>query len=167
MTCIIGAFLDNHAYMVGDTEVTIGDLKVQGGSKVFAYGDDCLVGFAGHDGVIQYLVHERIPIVLEEELGFFPFELAREIRAAPKTEEEWVQAIVMKGKKMYYLNGHGSVTELSAYQYVAIGNGAPYALGYLDGCKEFHTGGMHEAVRCAARWCPGVGSNVSAEYYKI
>jgi ATP-dependent protease HslVU (ClpYQ) peptidase subunit len=87
-----------------------------------------------------------------------------------KGEEEAVKGtdiiMVWPNRPITAVNSDLSVIEYSR-EFMAIGEGAPYALGYLEGCHEIGLDQLIEAVEVATKYVPSVRGPITSIHCKV
>jgi ATP-dependent protease HslVU (ClpYQ) peptidase subunit len=67
------------------------------------------------------------------------------------------------GKPLVIIQNDFSVLQLDS-PFMAVGSGSPYALGYLEGCKELNKGALTGAVEAAIKYSASVSGQVKNLY---
>ena len=159
MTCVAGARTKTEAWIAYDcASSSKHEMSLTSSPKAFKHAGGGIMGSAGSWIVLDIL----------KELKGSDCE-PRDIAAAldtlrennPKALKDGVDIImVAPGKPIIYIDGDGASVEIRPSFY-AIGTGAPYALGYLEGCATVGPEELKRAVKIAAKYHPGVAEPVT------
>lgn len=159
MTCIVGIKADGYVAMGGERGASNDDMIVNLSNPKIIKNGPYLIGYAGSMEAqkMQYSFEPPTPKPDDDLDKFMHTEF---LRALKDYYDEWgidtsrdgeVSMLIAIGDRLY--EHHSADLSLNQYtnQYMAIGSGSPYAIGYLHGATSMSNKEPEELVENAVK----------------
>ena len=151
MSVVVAYVNKNEAWMAYDSAIVGAEIILESITpKAVKHAGEGLMGAAGDWSVIN-------AIQALKATKCTPYNVVGALKELRKDNEELDSDILFAypDKPLTLIQVDFSVIELKS-PFMAIGAGAPYALGYLEACEEIGKAELVDAVKVAAKYSPSV-----------
>ena len=160
MTVVVAYANENWCGMAFDSASSDEDsIYVASTPKAIIHAGNGIIGAAGSWRVINLLSKLKARKVSPDTI----VSMLKEVKGEDDSIKDMEILCAWPNKPLVIIQSDLSVIEVASH-FMAVGSGAPYALGYLEGVPEYSIDYLINAVKVSSKYSPGVSGPVKSLY---